>query len=88
MSAAGLTSAFDVKCGVETVAQVNVESAQNGRERTSAIVRPDRTDEAKLAVTLSFKGTCSTARPINFTGRAAPQRAKAAPLPSSPKRLS
>ena len=43
MSAAGLTSAFDVKCGVETVAQVNVESAQNGRERTSAIVSACRT---------------------------------------------
>jgi hypothetical protein len=43
MSAARLTRAFDVKCGVETVAQVNVESAQNGRQRTSAMVSACRT---------------------------------------------
>jgi hypothetical protein len=43
MSAAGIPSAFDMKCGVETVAQFTVESAQNGRQRTSAVVSTCRT---------------------------------------------
>jgi len=43
MSAAGIPGAFDMKCGVETVAQVTVESAQNGRQRTSAVVSACRT---------------------------------------------
>ena len=88
MAAAGVTGAIDLKCGVETVAEVNVASVQNGRQRTSAMVRPDRSDEVNLAVTLSIRGTCSTAGPINFSARAAPRRAKVALLPGGRKRLS
>jgi hypothetical protein len=36
MSAAGLTGAFDVTCGVEAVAQVTRIDAQNGPQGTSA----------------------------------------------------
>ncbi|VVT16092.1 conserved hypothetical protein [Hoeflea sp. EC-HK425] len=43
MSAAGLYSAFEVECGGEAVAQVTVSSAQNGRQRTSAVVSASRT---------------------------------------------
>ena len=87
MSAAGIPGAFDMKCGVETVAQVTVESAQNGRQRTSAVVRPDRTDKLNVAVTLSIKGSCSAATPIVFSARAVALRARAAPLSSGRKRL-
>ena len=87
MSAAGLSSAFEVECGGEAVAQVTVSSAQNGRQRTSAVVRPDRSDEVKLAVTLSVSGSCLAAGPIYFTGRADPLRERALPLPRGPKRL-
>ena len=37
ISAAGLSFAFEVECGGEAVAQVTVSSAQNGRQRTSAM---------------------------------------------------
>ena len=43
MAAAGVTGAIDLKCGVETVAEVNVASVQNGRQRTSAMVSACRT---------------------------------------------
>jgi hypothetical protein len=43
MSAAGIPGALDLKCGVDTVAQVTVESAQNGRDRSSAVVSACRT---------------------------------------------
>lgn len=46
MSAAGLFSAFEVECGGEAVAQVTVSSAQNGRQRTSAVVSACRTGGA------------------------------------------
>jgi hypothetical protein len=87
MSAAGIPSAFDMECGVETVAQFTVESAQNGRQRTSAVVRPDRSDEVNLAVTLTISGSCSAAGRIIFSGPAGVARAKAAFLPSGRKRL-
>jgi RNA-directed DNA polymerase len=43
MSAAGLSRAFEVECGGEAVARVTVSSAQNGRQRTSAMVSACRT---------------------------------------------
>ncbi|WP_210185811.1 hypothetical protein, partial [Aureimonas phyllosphaerae] len=36
-------SAFEVECGGEAVAQVTVSAAQNGRQRTSAVVSACRT---------------------------------------------
>jgi hypothetical protein len=87
MSAAGLSRAFEVECGGEAVAQVTVSYAQNGRQRTSAVVRPDRSDEIKLAVTLSVSGSCLAAGPIYFTGRAGPSHERVAPLTEHPKRL-
>ena len=86
VSAAGVNRAFDIKCGVETLAKVNIESVQNGRQRTSAMIKTDRIDETKLAVTLSLRWTCSTVRPIIFSGWAGRRGANLFHLPSTPKK--
>jgi hypothetical protein len=63
----------------------SVVAGQIGPKGTSAVISADLSVTSKLAVALAISGTCWTAGPISFTGRAEPGARTV--LPKQPKTL-